>query len=230
MEGINVFFAAVGCATGGSSIHYAAAMERMAESDFAALHTRGTLVAPWPVRYDDFSNHYVAAEKLFRTDGVSAEAVMQRMSEWDRALMARMRQNGLNPEPLRVAIRYDEQCRECIGTICDRSCKYDALAACLTSALRLPNCKILEECDVQSLDSDARQVRVVRATCGGRALSLSAKVIVLAAGALHSPQILLRSSNAFWPNGLANSSDQVGRNLMFSHIRCFRDLGAPAPG
>jgi len=38
---------------------------------------------------------------------------------------------------------------------------------------------------------------------------------VLAAGAFHSPQILLRSRSDLWPNGLANRSDQVGRNLMF---------------
>ena len=44
---------------------------------------------------------------------------------------------------------------------------------------------------------------------------ISARVVVLAAGAFQSPQILLRSKNSHWPNGLANESDQVGRNLMF---------------
>jgi choline dehydrogenase-like flavoprotein len=137
------------------------------------------------------------------------------MSEWDRALMDQMRENGLHPEPLHVAIRYDEQCKECIGTICARNCKSDALATCLDVALRLPNCKIVEHCDVQSLEADSKQIRVVRAIWRGRELSLTAKIVVLAAGALHSPQILLRSSNEFWPNGLANSSNQLGRNLMF---------------
>jgi choline dehydrogenase-like flavoprotein len=40
-------------------------------------------------------------------------------------------------------------------------------------------------------------------------------VFVLAAGAFHSPPILLRSHSPQWPRGLANRSDQVGRNLMF---------------
>ncbi len=65
------------------------------------------------------------------------------------------------------------------------------------------------------MEADSSQVRAVRAVYGGRELSLRARIVVLAAGALHSPQILLRSSNEHWPNGLANNSDQVGRNLMF---------------
>jgi choline dehydrogenase-like flavoprotein len=209
------FFAAVGCAMGGSSVHYAAALERMSESDFSGLQSSATQIAPWAVSYAEFLPYYIAAEKLFRAWEVPHDAMVERMSQWDRALMDQMRKNGLRPEPLHVAIRYDELCKECIGTICPRSCKADALAACLDTVLSLPNCKILEHCDVQSLEADSQRVRVVRAICEGRELSLNAKVVILAAGALHSPQLLLRSANQFWPNGLANSSDQVGRNLMF---------------
>jgi choline dehydrogenase-like flavoprotein len=209
------FFAAVGCALGGSSIHYAAALERMTKNDFAALSTSSTPVDAWPIGFEEFVPYYSAAEKLFRADEVTLEGRLQRMSEWDRALMEQMRKNGLQPDPLHVAIRYDEQCKECIGTICHRDCKSDALTACLNAALRLPNCTILEHCDVQALEADAHQVRSVRAMCKGRELNFTAKIVVLAAGALHSPQVLLRSSNSNWPNGLANSSDQVGRNLMF---------------
>ena len=40
-------------------------------------------------------------------------------------------------------------------------------------------------------------------------------IVVLAAGAINSAAILLRSANGDHPNGLANGSDQVGRNYMF---------------
>lgn len=209
------FFAAVGCAMGGSSIRYGAALERMAESDFAALKSGTINVGPWPVSYQEFLPYYVAAEKLFHADEFPREVMLQRMSEWDRALMDHMEKKGLRPDPLHVAIRYDDQCKECIGTICARKCKFDAMSACLDVALQLPNCRIIEHCDVQSLEADRNQVRTVRAICEGRELRLTAKIIVLAAGALHSPQILLRSANELWPRGVANSSDQVGRNLMF---------------
>ncbi len=46
-------------------------------------------------------------------------------------------------------------------------------------------------------------------------MAIVAKFYVLAAGALSTPLLLLNSTNEFWPNGLANTSDLVGRNLMF---------------
>jgi len=140
--------------------------------------------------------------------------------------MEQMRQNGLRPGPLHVAIRYDEQCKECIGRVCPRDCKSDARVACLEEALRQPQCHILEHCDVQTLEADKESVRVVKALHLGRELELRARIIVLSAGAMHTPQILLRSRNEFFPQGLANSSDQVGRNLMF-HTSDIFALWAP---
>jgi len=209
------FYAAIGCAVGGSSVHYAAALERMAGSDFEGLQTPSGSTPPWPVSFAEFVTHYAAAEKLYSIVDASSSAAERRMSEWDRALLVQMRANGLRPDPLHVAIRYDEQCEECIGKICPRDCKSDARVACLQEALRQPQCQLLESCDVQTLDADRARVRVVKAKHGGHELRLRARIVVLSAGALHSPQILLRSRNDTWPHGLANSSDQVGRNLMF---------------
>jgi choline dehydrogenase-like flavoprotein len=220
------FYAAVGCALGGSSIHYAAALERMSSSDFDGLLTPSATIPPWPVGFGEFVPHYEAAEKLYGISGESTHTAERRMSEWDRALMEQMRQNGLRPEPLHVAIRYDEQCKECIGKVCPRDCKSDARVACLEVALRQPQCHILEHCDVQALEADKESVRVVKALHLGRELELHARIVVLSAGALHTPQILLRSRNEFWPRGLANSSDQVGRNLMF-HTSDIFALWAP---
>jgi choline dehydrogenase-like flavoprotein len=220
------FYAAVGCALGGSSIHYAAALERMAASDFDSLSTSSGSTLAWPITFGEFVPHYEAAEKLYGISGESSHVAEQRMSEWDRALMAQMRQNGLRPDPLHVAIRYDEQCKECIGKVCPRDCKSDARVACLEQALRQPQCHLLKNCDVQTLEADKHSVRIVKAVQAGRDLELRAKIVVLSAGALHSPQILLRSRSECWPQGLANSSDQVGRNLMF-HTSDIFALWAP---
>jgi choline dehydrogenase-like flavoprotein len=209
------FFAAVGCAIGGSSIHYAAALERMDPSDLEVIKTPAGMTPPWPIRYEDLAPYYQAAEALYGIDSASVEAAMQRMSDWDRALMDQMERNGLRPEPLRVAIRYDAQCVECIGKVCLRGCKRDARVACLEEALRQPRCRILDRCDVEALVADERRVFAVQGRCNGRQLTLRSRAVVLAAGAFHSPQILLRSRSDRWPNGLANRSDQVGRNLMF---------------
>jgi choline dehydrogenase-like flavoprotein len=209
------FDAPIGCALGGSSIHFAGALERMDRTDFEPLATAGDRVVTWPVSYDDFAPYYAAAENLY---GVALEpglSIESRVSEWDRALFAALSKNGLKPQALRVAIRYDDECKECIGVVCLRGCKSDARTACLNDALDLPNCRVLDHCDVQTLQADGSRVRTLHANHHGRAIALRAKVVVLSAGALHSPQILLRSRNSAWPDGLANRSDQVGRNLMF---------------
>jgi choline dehydrogenase-like flavoprotein len=220
------FFAAVGCAVGGSSIHYAAALERMAASDFDGLRTASVPTSPWPISFGEFVPYYDAAEKLYGISGESSDIAERRMSEWDRALLEQMRHNGLRPEPLHVAIRYDEHCQECIGKVCPRDCKSDARVACLDEALRQPQCQLLEHCNVQTLEADQERVRVVKALHLGTEVELRARIVVLSAGALHTPQILLRSRNEFWPLGLANSSDQVGRNLMF-HTSDIFALWAP---
>jgi choline dehydrogenase-like flavoprotein len=209
------FFAAVGCSLGGSTIRYGAALERMAPSDFESLQTPLQTLPPWPVSYGEFLPFYDAAEALFGLGSIADWAADERLSEWDKALMAAMRRNGLKPGRLRVAMRYDEACLECVGKLCLRQCKAEARSVCLQDALRHPSCGILDQCDVQTIDADAKRVRCVRALHRGQPIELRGRIVVLAAGAFHSPQVLLRSRNQFWPNGLANSSDQVGRNLMF---------------
>ncbi|HEX4152291.1 MAG TPA: GMC family oxidoreductase [Steroidobacteraceae bacterium] len=222
----NRFHAPIGCAVGGSSIFYAAALERMERSDFDTLITSTQEVPRWPVSYDELSPYYAEAEALYGIAADADAAAEARFSEWDRELVRAMRRNELHPMPLQVAIRYDEECRECVGRICPRKCKADARTACLDEALRRPGCHLLEGCDVQRLEADDTQVRVVHAKYQGQDVELRARVVVLAAGAMHSPQVLLRSRNAFWPHGLANHSDQVGRNLMFHGIDLYA-LWAP---
>ena len=220
------FFVAVGCSLGGSSIRYGAALERMAPSDFDPLKTPHQELPAWPVSYGEFLPFYEAAEALFGLGKETDEAGDARLSEWDKALMAAMRQNGLKPERLRVAMRYDEGCQECVGRLCLRQCKAEARSVCLQIALSNTNCQILDQCEVQTLEADADRVRSIRALHRGKLVEIRARIVVLAAGAFHSPQVLLRSRNAFWPRGLANHSDQVGRNLMF-HTSDLYGLWAP---
>lgn len=208
------FFAAIGCAVGGSSIHYAAALERMAPTDFEQLGIGAQTLPLWPVTYEEFAPHYAAAESLYRVQPSSGQAI-HRLSEWDRAFMESMRRNGMRPDLLHVGMRYDEQCEECIGRVCPRKCKADAVSVCLDEALRRENCRILENCDVHSIQATASTAKAVRAVCENREIVIRGRVVVLCAGAFRSPLILLRSMSSAWPNGLANSSDQVGRNLMF---------------
>lgn len=208
-------YASIGCGLGGSSMHYAAALERMPATDFDALQTPKQLVPSWPVPYNEFLPYYEAAEKLYGLNNNADDKENLRLSEWDRSMMEAMRKAGLKPERLNVGIKYDKDCTECIGKVCHRACKADARVACLNKALLLKNCELLNFCDVEKLEADHQHIHFVHALHQGKSLKLKAKKVILSAGAIHSPQLLLKSASTIWPNGLANQSDQVGRNLMF---------------
>ena len=79
-----------------------------------------------------------------------------------------------------------------------------------------PNFTLLTGAYVTKLDTDegGRRVGTVHVEREGRNEEYSADIVVVACGALSSALLFLRSANDAHPNGLANGSDQVGRNYM----------------
>src|SRR4029077_4622623 len=69
--------------------------------------------------------------------------------------------------------------------------------------------------------------QVIVSRHGGREV-YEADVVVVSAGAANSAKILLRSANDRHPNGLANGSDQVGRNYMFHNSKAVVALAKEA--
>src|SRR6185503_9162213 len=70
-------------------------------------------------------------------------------------------------------------------------------------------------------DSSGRTVTAVIADIDGGEQRFAGSVVVVSAGAVNSAKILLASANDNHPNGLANGSDQVGRNYVFHNSRAF---------
>src|SRR4029079_12645330 len=87
--------------------------------------------------------------------------------------------------------------------------------------LGLPNVTLLVEAEVTRLETDSsgRSITNVVVARGGDEEQYSADLVVVSAGAANSAKILLRSANDQHPNGLANGSDQVGRNYMFHNSK-----------
>ena len=79
-----------------------------------------------------------------------------------------------------------------------------------------PNVTLLRKAYVSRLETsgDGKRVSAVHVTRNGAEERYSADIVVVACGALSSALLLLRSASAQHPNGLANGSDQVGRNYM----------------
>jgi choline dehydrogenase-like flavoprotein len=223
------FVPVIGSGTGGSSALYGMVCERFFARDFTPrqdFRNPGDSTVPdaWPVTYDQMRPWYAAAEKLLgvrgQPDPLRPEAADANLpaappfSVDNQPLVDHLVSRGLHPYHLPMACDYTEGCATCQGYLCDQSCKNDAARNCLLPALAEHGAQLLTECRVVRLDADASQVRQVICEHPSGMLALKAKVVVLAAGAVISPVLLLNSRSGDWPRGLANGSDWVGRNLM----------------
>lgn len=222
------FFAPMGCGTGGTTNLYAAALERFRPSDFRPRANfpaapDSTLPERWPISYDELQPYYDQAEALFRVRGSGDPLAPEThsplrepppLSERDQHLFDSFTRLGLHPYRIHVGYEYKPGCTECAGRVCPRACKSDAGRVCLLPATRDFGACLLTECEVVKLEAGATSVQAVHCVRDGRSLTIRGKVVVLAAGAYMSPLLLLKSASPAWPDGLANRSGLVGRNLM----------------
>lgn len=238
------FIPFIGAGPGGSSALYGMALERFLPQDFApaAQHPDAqgsTLVDSWPIGYADLAPFYTDAEQRFRVRGEIDPLINQRgggaqaahllpapaLSPQAQAMSDLLRSRGLHPYRLPAACDAVPGCESCQGYLCPRPCKNDANRILLQPALCSPGSHLLAGCRVHALASDGRRVTGVQAEYRGQALTLQARTVILAAGALQTPLILLRSRSSAHPDGLGNRSGMVGRNLM----RHFVDLYVVQP-
>ena len=226
---------------GGNSKVYGAALFRLRERDFQEVRHHGGVSPAWPLSYADFAPWYDEAEGLFHVHGrrgedpldpgetaypfvpVKHEPKVQELSD-------KLTGIGLHPFHLPLGIRLDQKedgfatptsvCMRCSyfdGFPCLLNGKADAQVMCVDPMLAAhPNVTLMTGAYVERLETDAtgRRVSEVVVTREGREERFSAGTVVVAAGSLSSALLLLRSANERHPNGLANGSDQVGRNYM----------------
>ncbi|MCF3947900.1 GMC family oxidoreductase [Acidiphilium sp. AL] len=226
---------------GGNSKVYGAALFRLRERDFETLLHKDGVSPEWPVKYDVFEPYYAEAERLFHVHGqrgedpnepwASGEFPHQPVSHEPRIeeLAASFRHDGLHPFHLPLGILLDEKdgkptptsiCIRCDafdGFPCLLNGKADAQISCIDPMLWLHNnVTLLTNAYAETLETDARgrTISAVNVKREGAHERYSADIIVAACGALSSALLLLRSANDAHPNGLANGSDQLGRNYM----------------
>jgi choline dehydrogenase-like flavoprotein len=219
----------IGSGTGGSSALYGMVCERFFAGDFTPRQNfrdpgDSTVPEAWPITYQQMSPWYAEAEKLLgvrgQADPLRPEAAAVGLpaapafSADNQPLVDHLEARGLHPYHLPMACEYTDGCTTCQTYLCAQSCKNESSRNCLLPALTEYGAQLLADCRVIRLDSDRRQVTGVICEHRGAMLTLKAKVVVLAAGALATPVLLLNSRSGDWPGGLANDSDWVGRNLM----------------
>ena len=218
---------------GGGGIHADSKLPRFREDDFRLRSTLGPLdgadVVDWPVDYDELEPFYAACENAI---GVAGEATnpfaawrsgpfpMEPGPDMFGAILSREagERAGLHPyrAPTGANSRpYDgrpacNNCGFCGWYGCPIDAKGDPVAL-LRRALGTGRCEIRPESLVLdvTLDASGRRATGVRYLDAARIEhTVSARQVVLAAGAFETPRLLLRQ-------GIANSSGLVGRNLMF---------------
>jgi choline dehydrogenase-like flavoprotein len=210
-----------GVGVGGSANWYAAALERFDNCDIDSQAHSRHVGDGWPISYDDLLPYYERAEKLLHVCGTPDPLnthPFDHISEppplgpLESDLFHFFQEKGTHPYRLHVGIRYRQGCDECLGRMCHKGCRTDVRSV-LAESPKKPT--IMARSKVVKLEATSDRVTHAIVIQGEKRITVHAKVFVLAAGAIQSPKLLLQSRNDHWPDGLANRSGLVGRNLMF---------------
>ena len=227
---------------GGNTKFYGAALFRLRPEDFGEIQHHGGLSPAWPITYDELEPYYTQAEHLYKVHGnhgedpteghASAQYAYEAVKHEPRIqqLSDDMERIGLHPFHLPIGVDLTQdadgnatkdsvciRCNRVDGFPCLLGAKSDAQVLCVDPALEYENVSMITHAHVLKLETDASGgtvTGVVTQIEDGSTVTFSADVVVVAAGAVNSAVLLLRSANDAHPNGLANRSDVVGRHYM----------------
>jgi len=223
---------------GGSTKLYGAALYRLREKDFGAIQHYGGMSPEWPIRYADLEPYYTAAEQMYQVHGSRGEDPTEPPSSGPYPFPAvahepRIQQlsddlaaAGLHPFHAPCGVQLNEanrpystcvKCGKCDGFPCPLHAKSDAEVFGVRPALTQSNVELLTDAEAVRLETDpsGRSVTTVVVVHDGHEERYQGNIVVVACGAANSAKLLLASATDKHPNGLANGSDQVGRNYMF---------------
>jgi choline dehydrogenase-like flavoprotein len=227
---------------GGATKMYGAAHFRLRQQDFEELRHFDGISPAWPVRYSDFEPWYLKAEEMYHVHGLRGEDPTEppcsgpyphppvshepRMQK----LVDDLRSMGLHPFHAPSGVMLDEKqmafsrcrrCNRCDGFPCLVHAKSDAEVLGIRPALAASTLSLLTRAQVKRLHTDpsGRNVTAVEIERDGEPMRVSGDVVVVSCGAANSARLLLMSANDSHPRGLANGSDQVGRNYMFHNSK-----------
>jgi choline dehydrogenase-like flavoprotein len=227
---------------GGATKLYGAALYRLRPRDFEEIkHVDGVSPA-WPMSYDDFEPYYSKAEWLYQVHGNGGEDPTEgprsKGYPWPAVsheprieqIFGDLTSGGYHPFHAPCGILLNEaerakskciRCTWCDGYPCLVHAKSDAEVIAVRPVMDLPNVTLLVGAEVVKLETDQSggTVSGVVARRGGSEERYEADIVALSAGASQSAKVLLASANDAHPNGLANGSDQVGRNYMFHNCK-----------
>jgi choline dehydrogenase-like flavoprotein len=223
---------------GGATKLYGAALYRLRERDFGELAHHGGISPAWPITYDELEPYYTLAEQRYHVHGARGEDPTEPPASAPYPFPAvshepRIQQladdlaaTGHQPFHAPCGVLLDEanppfsaciRTATCDGFPCLVHAKADAEVLGVRPALEHGNVTLLTNAQaVRLATNDAgTEITGVVVQHNGTRETVGGDIVVVSCGAANSAKLLLASANDKHPNGLANGSDQVGRNYMF---------------
>ncbi len=227
---------------GGSSNFMSGYFHRLKPQDFRLRShypkVEGSNIVDWPIGYDDLEPYYAKVESIVGISGKAVKhpyleprstddfpyppTVEHAISSWFDKACQKLGYHTI-PTPRAILSQSVDERKGCeyagyCGSYgCSSGAKGSSREALLNKALKTGNLTILPDSFVRRLiSSEGRVVSAEYVDKEGNVMQIEADTFVLAAQAIESSRLLLNSSNHEFPNGLANNSGQVGKNLIFS--------------
>ena len=212
---------------GGTTTHWAGASLRFQEHEFRAKtvygDVKGANLLDWPVTLAELEPYYAKAEDkmgVTRTNGIPGLPGNNNFKVFYTGAKRLGYQHvntghmAINSQP-----RADRPSCQQIGFCfqgCKSSAKWSTLYTEIPAALATGNLELRPECmALQIQHDDAGKVTgVLYADKDGKQHVQKARIVCVAGNTIESPRLLLNSASAKFPDGLANSSGQVGKNYM----------------
>jgi choline dehydrogenase-like flavoprotein len=226
---------------GGGTVHFTGNYWRFHEVDFMERSKWGSVggstLADWPLRYEELEPYYTKVEQEIGVSGQAGASPFDppRSKPYPLpplpiksggVLFERgARKLGLHPFPAPLAIlsqpyRGRNACLhcgfcECFG--CEVRAKSSTLASVIPEAVKTGRCEIRSGCYVRKIETDAkgRATGIVYFDARRREVRQRARAVIVSCNGSETPRLLLMSKSNRFPEGLANSSGLVGKNLMF---------------
>lgn len=216
-------------ALGGNTKIWGGVLERMREEEFAGLDLQEGRTPAWGLDYEAMAPWYERAEALFRVHGRSGIDPTEPARQADygqaprplepflEALRQDLQRHGVRPYDLPLS--WSDSAEDPSGDA--EIFGVEPLRSRATAVVR-SGAQVV----ALHVSPSGREIRGVEASIDGQPWMFFAHQVVLAAGAINSAAILLRSNSDRHPRGLANGSDQVGRNLMKLQLTSILQLAA----
>jgi choline dehydrogenase-like flavoprotein len=231
-----------GRCVGGTSVHFTANFWRFHEIDFIERSKigpiSGTTFTDWPITYADLEPYYTKVEWEIGVSGLAGASPfdpprskpypMLPLPVKSSGVIFERAANklGWHPFPAPMAILSQPRpgrsacinCGFCLAFGCEVGAKSSSLATAVRMAEKTGRCEIRPNSYVHRIETDAdgRAVGAVYFDEQRNTHLQKAKAVVVCANGAETPRLLLLSANKRFPNGLANSSGFVGKNLMLN--------------